>query len=127
MANSFKNVHTKITKMLSKSKYASLLLEDIHSLSGILLTILPLFAVSTASDMFKFVPILGLILKGAISYEATKSSLMSILNEFSRISLEVNSFLRDQNSLENKLSNLISVNNDKNKTEKSIVVSKQNS
>jgi hypothetical protein len=103
-----KGAHVELSKIFAKSKYASLLLlEDIHSLSGLLLKTIPLFAISSATDLFKFIPIMGFILKGTISYESTKYTLMSILDEFSKVAMDVHNFIRDQNAMEKKYANLV--------------------
>ena len=112
LAKKFKGTHLELSKIFAKSKYASLLLlEDIHTLSGLLLKTIPLFAISSASDLFKFIPIMGFILKGTISYESTKYTLMSILDELSKVAIDVHNFIKDQNTMEKKYAHLFEGSN----------------
>lgn len=103
-ASSIRNVRIDLSKILASSKYASLLLiDDFHSLHDIIVKTLPLFAVNTVVDLVKFVPIMGFFLKGVVSYETTKSTLIDILDEFSKIAIEVQTFLKQQTDLEQKV------------------------
>ena len=98
LSKSSKVLYDKFLTIVSKNKYASLIvLNDICSLTGLLIKTLPLFTLSNTFDLIKYVPILGSIVHGSISFATTKYTLMNILEEFLQVAYDVNKLLLDFN------------------------------
>lgn len=92
-----KKVYDKITKIIEKSKYGSyVVLNDMHSITGLLLRTLPMLVISDMSDLLKFVPLIGAVLHGTVSTATTKYALLQIIDEFSKIALDIQSIVSDQ-------------------------------
>lgn len=88
-----------IINVISKSAYASLIfLKDLHSLTSVLIKILPIFAVASATEGIKFFPVLGHIIHGSMSFLMTKFALIKILDEFSKVALDLNEFIIEVNN-----------------------------
>ena len=51
--------------------------------------VLPLFTISNATEITKLFPLVGQIIHGSLSYAATRYALITVLDEFAKISMEI--------------------------------------
>lgn len=110
-------IRQKLANVISKSKYASyLLVSDLNSLTSVLLKTLPSLVITDTVDIIKFLPIMGSLLHGSVSYASAKLALLNILDEFSKISQDIQSVLANQKSVQTAAANSLSnqTNTDKN-------------
>lgn len=84
--------------IVHESIYASLIvLKDLHSLTSVLIKILPIFAAATAMDSMKLLPVVGHIIHGSMSFLMTKYALIKILDEFAKVALDIDQFIIERN------------------------------
>ena len=92
-------LYNDLIEVISKSAYASLIfIKDLHTLTSVLVKILPIFAVASATEGIKFFPVLGHIIHGSMSFLMTKFALIKILDEFSRVALDLNDLIMEVNN-----------------------------
>jgi len=92
-------VHEDLLAIINKSSYASLILvKDIHALTSVLVKVLPIFAAASAVEAIKFFPLVGHIIHGSMSFLMTKYTLIKVLDEVSKVALDLHQFIEDLNN-----------------------------
>lgn len=80
----------KIHNCVSKYTYGPMILtNDAQTLTALLMKLLPIFTLTSTSEISKLIPLVGSILHGSLSFAATRYALITILDEFAKISMEI--------------------------------------
>ena len=88
--------------VISKSSYGSLIiLKDVHTLTSVLIKVLPVLAAASALDSIKIFPVVGHIIHGTMSFFMTKIALIKILDEFCNVALEINDLIGARQNYKN--------------------------
>lgn len=95
--------------IINNSAYGSLIaLRDIHTLTSVLVRILPIFAAASALDTMKMFPVVGHIIHGTMSFLMTKIVLIKILDEFCNVALEINDLIGSKQRYDKAVSDDVS-------------------
>lgn len=87
----------KIIQDLSTNKYGTYaLLKDINQISCALIKMIPSILASDFVDIIKLLPMVGSILHGSASIAASKSTLMQIIDELSRVAILFQNLARNK-------------------------------
>lgn len=95
--------------IVNKSAYGSLIvLKDMHTLTSVLVRVLPIFAAASALDTMKMFPVVGHIIHGTMSFLMTKIVLIKILDEFCNVALEINDLIESKQRYDHAVSDEVS-------------------
>ncbi len=98
-----KILYDDLVAVINKSSFASLILvRDIHALTSVLVKVLPIFAAASAVEAIKFLPLVGHVIHGSMSFLMTKYTLIKILDEISKVALDLHDFIEDVGSQDGK-------------------------
>lgn len=106
-ANKYDIDKADLMSIISKSMFASLIvLKDMHSMTSILMKVLPIFAAASTVESVKIIPIIGHIINGSISFLMTKYTLIKILDEFSTLALNIDSLIVERKCIQSSSTEL---------------------
>ena len=97
-------IFDKINNCVNKYKYGPMILiNDMQTLSTVMQKLLPLFTISSTNEITKLIPLFGHIIHGSLSFAATRYALITVLDEFAKISMEIIDILIENEKVKSTL------------------------